>query len=125
MRPILVGLALGWTFATAFAADQQILGRQLLVQAPSTPEKRRIAGDAREWPSPNTVVGDPTGRGATLTIRVDGENPTEQTFPLPQGLNRNGKWFWSGNSSNGFRYKDAKGEQGPVTSVKIRKTSNF
>lgn len=125
MRPILVGFALGWMLATAFAADQQILGRQLLVQAPSTPEKRRIAGDAREWPTSNSVVGDPTVYGATLTIRVDGANPTEQTFPLPQRMNRSGKWFWAGNSSNGFRYKDAKGEQGPVSSVKIRKTSNF
>src|SRR5947207_15689547 len=85
MRPILVALALGLNLTTAFAADQPILGRRLVVKSPSRPEKRRVTTDALEWPSPNSVVGDPTVAGATLTIRLDGDNPTEQTFPLPQG----------------------------------------
>src|SRR5207302_10412009 len=59
MRSILIVLALGLPLTTAFAADQFILGRQLLVQAPTTPDKRRVAVDAREWPSPNSVVGNP------------------------------------------------------------------
>ena len=124
MRPILAAVALGLNLTTAFAADQPILGRQLLVKDPGRPEKRRMAGDAREWPSPNPLVGDPTTAGATLTIRVDGDNPTEQTFPLPQGTNLNGRPFWTGSSMVGFRYKDVKGEQGPVGSVRITRTSS-
>jgi hypothetical protein len=124
MRPILVALALGLKLTTAFAADQWIVGRQLLVQAPSRPDRRRVAVDAMEWGSPDSVVGEPTVAGATLTIRADGDNPTQQTFPLPQGTALNGKPFWAGSSTKGFKYKDPKGEQGPVGSVQIRKTSS-
>ena len=82
-----------------------------------------LAGEARGMTSPNPLVGVPTVAGATLTIRVDGDNPTEQTFPLPQGADSSGRPFWVG-SVDGFRYKDRKGEQGPVSSVEIRKTSS-
>src|ERR1051325_2380035 len=124
MRPILVALTLGWTLTTALAADQWIAGRQLLVRDPGRPDRRRVAGEAREWGDPTSAGGDPTVAGATLTIRADGDNPTEQTFPLPQGTDPNGKPLWAGSSTDGFRYRDPKGQQGPVSSVEIRKASS-
>src|ERR1041384_7842049 len=124
MRRILVALALGVSVTSVLAADQTILGKRLLVKDPSTPDKRRITGDAREWPSPNEVVGNPTLAGATLTIRVDGDHPSEQTFPLPQGRTLGGKPFWTGTSTDNYKYKDAKGEQGPVGAVQIRRSTS-
>jgi hypothetical protein len=67
-------------------------------------------------------VGDPTADGATLTVRAEGETPSEQTFELPQGTNAKGKPFWSGDATKGFKYKDAKGENGPVTAAAIKKS---
>src|SRR5213083_1338810 len=100
MTRILLSLLLGATIASA--ADQTILGTQLLVKNPSTPEKRTVAGKAKESGSPDTIVGDPTANGATLTVRADGTNPTQQTFALPQGTNGKGKPFWSGDATKGF-----------------------
>ena len=70
MTRILLSLLLGATIASA--ADQTILGSQLLVKNPSTPEKRTVVGKAKESASPNTIVGDPTLNGATLTVRAEG-----------------------------------------------------
>src|SRR4029453_15025106 len=88
MRRIVLGLLLGTTVAQA--ADQTILGSKLLVKNPSTAEKRQVSGSAKEKASPDTLVGDPTVNGATLTVRAEGATPTEQTFPLPQGSNAKG-----------------------------------
>src|SRR5262249_5839794 len=113
----------GSNLTAAFGADQWILGKQLRIQAPGSPESRRVAGDAREYGSSNTVVGDPTVAGATLAIRADGDDPTQQTLPLPQGADPSGRRFWTGSSITGFKYKDSKGAQGPVGSVQIRETT--
>src|SRR5690242_1042339 len=107
--PMLVALALGWNLTAALGADQWILGKQLRVQDPGSPESRHVTGDAREYGSSNTVVGDPTVAGATLTIRADGDDPTQQTFPLPQATDASGRLYWTGNSVVGFKYKDSKG----------------
>src|SRR5262245_54908298 len=100
MTRILVSFLLGTTLA--YAADQTILGTQLVVKDPSTPAKRTIVGMAKESASPNTIVGDPTVDGATLTVRAEGMNPTQQTFALPQGTNGKGKSFWTGDAVAGF-----------------------
>jgi hypothetical protein len=109
----------------AHATDQTILGNVLQVKNPSTAGKRKIIGKAKEAGSPNTIVGNPTVGGATLTVRADGNTPTTQTFTLPQGISgMTGKSFWSGDALGGFKYKDAKGENTAVKSVLIRKNGS-
>lgn len=66
MRGISWALLLGATLA--YAADQAILGNQLLVKNPSTPDKRKVTAEAKEKASANTLVGDPTIGGATRTV---------------------------------------------------------
>src|SRR5262245_40474942 len=122
VRQLFVALVLGLVATSALADDQEILGNQFLVKDPSTADKRSFTGKAKELHSPNPIPGDPTAAGATLTVRADGDNPTADTFPLPQGTALNGKPFWSGSAAKGFKYKDGKGEQGPISSVRIKKT---
>jgi imidazolonepropionase-like amidohydrolase len=105
----------------AFAADQTILGNRLMVKNPGAPTKRTILAIAKEKASPNTIVGVPTAGGATLTIAVDGDTPSRQTFELPAGPSATtGKSFWSGSGSKGFKYKDVKGENGPVKLAQLK-----
>jgi len=106
----------------AYAADQTILGTKLLVKNPGADSKRQIIGAAKEKRSENTIVGDPTTAGAILTVSVDGATPGEQTFVLPQCAHANGKLAWTGTTSTGFKYKDPKGEHGPVKLAQIKKT---
>lgn len=120
MTHVLLALLLGAT--VVHAADQTILGTQLLVKDPSTAEKRKVIGKAKEKASPDTLVGDPTVDGATLTVRAEGATSTEQSFALPQGTSTKGKPFWTGSATAGFKYKDPKGENGPVKLAKIKKS---
>lgn len=103
------------------AADQTVLGSKLSVQdsVPSTPEKRKVSYAAKEKETDNTIVGDPVANGATLTIHLTGGAVAGQTFNLPTGTSLAGKPFWSGDAVKGFKYKDAKGENGPVASVQM------
>jgi len=107
----------------AHAAEQTILASQLVVRNPSTPDRRKVVARARERASPNTLVGDPVSSGASLTIALRGATPSAQTYALPAGTSvPTGKPFWSGDAADGFRYRDAKGENGPVRAALIRKT---
>jgi hypothetical protein len=107
----------------AYAADQTILGNSLTVRNPSTPEKRKIVGKAKEPNSPNTIVGDPTMNGGSLTVTANGGSPSSQIFNLPQGVSgMTGRPFWSGTATQGFKYKDPKGENGAVKRAAIKKT---
>jgi hypothetical protein len=105
------------------AAEQTILGKQLKVKDSGVPEKRKVAIKAKEAASSNTIVGDPTVGGATLTVDIIGTATTRQTFTLPIGLDAKGKPFWSGDVVKGFKYKDKKGANGPVKAVQIKKSS--
>src|SRR5262250_833085 len=98
MRLGIVALLFTLGATIALAADQQILGNQLLVKDPSTADHRSFVGKAKEILSPNTLVGDPTVDGATLTVRAEGDNPNTQTFSLPQNMGLSGKPFWSGDA---------------------------
>ena len=129
----LVALAGGIAFAAslAYAADQTILGKALTVKDPTAgvdPTKRSIKGSAKEKGSSATLVGDPTlagsSGGAFLDIFAFGTHPTSQRFRLDQKVSSTGKPFWSKLGSTGFKYKDTKGEQGPVKSVLIKKSPN-
>lgn len=123
---VLCGLA--WS-DVARAADQTILGQRLSItdRVAADPSKRKITIAARERASSNTITGDPTiaghGGGGLLHLIVEGENATNAVFALPQGTNRNGRPFWKV-VAGGFRYADPRGENGPVTSLVIRKSNN-
>ena len=107
--------------AATFAADQTILGNKLTVQDKSTPDKRKVKVTAKEKLSPNTLVGDPVANGATLPIRLTGGPLYGVTFNLPTGTSvMTGKPFWSGDAIKGFKYKDKKGENGPVGTAQIK-----
>lgn len=82
-----------WTLAAAFAAlvpagawaaDQLVLGKILLVKDPVPPDptERKIKLMGKESGSPNTIEGDPTVGGATLRIIANGGTSTDQTFVM-------------------------------------------
>jgi len=107
----------------AFAADQTILGNQLVVKNPTgLATKRAVSGSAKEKASANTIVGDPRTSGGVLEIMVNGGAASAQRFVLPQGTSGTGKPFWSA-SGTGYQYRDSKGQNGPVTGVKIARSS--
>ncbi len=117
--------AVGLLAGPALSADQTILGKSISVKAkPGDPSKTKIKGSASEKDSPNTLVGDPTvagsAGGAILTIFANGGTSTVQSFTLAQGTSSTGKPFWSGDAAKGFKYKDAKGDQGAVKSLQIK-----
>jgi hypothetical protein len=107
----------------AYAADQTILGNSITVKNPSTPDKRKVTGKAKEKGSSNTIVGNPTTLGGSLTVSAGGGTPSSQIFALPQGTSGiTGKQFWTGDAIKGFKYKDPKGENGAVKVAQIKKT---
>lgn len=132
----LVALAGGIAFAAglAYAADQTILGKSLTVKDPTQgadASKRSIKGSAKEKGTSGTLVGNPTlagtAGGAFLDIFANGTHPTSQRFPLPQGTSTTGKQFWTAVGSptpTAYKYKDPKGDQGPVKSAIIKRTAS-
>ena len=69
-----------------YAADQTILGSSFQVKNPSTEYKKKVQVKAREKASPNTIVGNPTVSGATLSVRADGaahDSESQQIITLP------------------------------------------
>src|SRR5215468_6588110 len=102
--------------ATTRANEQTVRGFQLSVKNPSTPEKRKIGLSAKEVASDDTLAGDPVANGATLTIRLTGGTIDGDTYTLATGTSpTTGKPFWSGDAAKGFKYKDPKGDNGPVS----------
>jgi hypothetical protein len=115
----------------AFAAEQTILGRSLTVKDPKPgvdATKRRIASASKEKGSSATIVGDPTlagsAGGAILQVFAFGATSSNQSFVLPQGTSSTGKPFWTATDTNGpgFKYKDPRGENGPVESVRLKRS---
>lgn len=97
--------------APAQAADQTILGRLLLIKDPAPnaspdPTKRKIKIVGKEYPSLNTIVGDPTVGGATLRVVANGMTNYDQTFSMPAA-------GWSGVPGEVLKYSDY-GVYGPV-----------
>ena len=124
-RKLMLGSIVVFAAGLAYAADQQIQGNSLTVKNPSTPDKRKITGKGKEKTSPNTINGNPTTLGGSVTISAGGGSPSAQLFPLPQGTSGiTGKPFWSGDAVKGFKYKDSKGENGAVKSAQIKKTAS-
>src|SRR5262249_5685504 len=94
-------------------------------QKPGDATSRKVTGVAREKNAPDTLVGDPTkagsAGGAILQVVALGPNSSNQCFILPQGT-CGGKPCWKAAGSTGFKYKDPKGDQGPVKSVSIKRS---
>jgi hypothetical protein len=106
----------------AHAGDQTVLGNQLSIKAGSS---TKIVVKAKETATDNTINGDPTAHGATLTVSANGGTSTIQTFNLPAGTSpMTSKPFWSGDATKGYKYKDPKGENGPVKTAQIKKTAS-
>jgi len=119
-RLLLLGFLVVPLLSVAHADDQTIRGSTLIVKDSGTPTKRKITVKAKETASDDTLVGAPTTSGATVTISADGFMPSSQTFTLPAGLNAKQKPFWTGDAAKGFKYKDGKGENGPVKSAQVK-----
>lgn len=121
---VLVAVALGAT--SAWAADQTILGRQLVVRDPRSddPSRRTVIAVAKDTAGTATLVGDPTAGGARLELIANGTQASAQVFPLPQGTAANGKPFWTATGPSSYRYKDIDGEQGPVRLVRVSRGRN-
>ena len=125
-RKLALGSLLVFVGGLAHAADQTILGSSFQVKNPGAIEKRKVGAKAKEKPSSNTIVGNPTVAGGTLVITANGTTPSTQAFALPQGVSPStGKNFWSGDAVKGFKYKDPKGDNGPVKGASIKKTGSL
>lgn len=96
---------------------QKILGKQIQIKdaKPSDPTKRKLIGKGKEVNSLDTLVGDPTVAGATLSFFANGTISSRQTFALPSTL-------WSAAGTTGFKYRDPTGSVGPTKVVLIKKT---
>jgi len=120
LAALLLGLPL-----SSHAADQTVLGNQLLVKDNLAPNGRKIVVKAKEVGSDDSIVGDPVANGATLTVFAYGGTSTSQTFTLATGTSTTtGKPFWSGTAADGYKYKDPHGENSPVKQAAIKKTSS-
>jgi hypothetical protein len=102
----------------AYTADQTILGRVLtLKNKQDNPNQRRAIGRAKEKDSVNTIVGNPTVGGATLTVAANGATPSAQTFTLPAA-------GWVALGATGYKYKDPSGTFGAVKRAIVKRASN-
>jgi hypothetical protein len=122
-RRLALAALLVFTGGIAHAATQTILGSAFIAKNPSTPDRREVIGKAKEPGSPNTLIGNPVALGGTLTVSASGGSPSSQVFVLPQGTNFAGKPFWTGDVLKGFKYKDGRGENSAVKTLKIKRSA--
>jgi endonuclease/exonuclease/phosphatase family metal-dependent hydrolase len=126
-RAALAALLVSTLGGPALAADRTIAGKRLTVVDPDAGDssRRSVTATAREDDSPESVAGDPTLAlgmgGAVLELVANGANPSWQLFGLAQGVSSSGRPFWRPVPAGGYRYRDRRGEQGPVRAVRIGK----
>ena len=117
---LLLGFLVLPALPVAHASDQIVHGFTLVVKNPGAAAKRKVTLKAKETATDNTLVGDPTVGGATVTVTLDGASPSAQAFTLPAGVSpTTQKPFWSGDAVKGFEYKDPKGDNGAVKRAQI------
>lgn len=104
----------------AHAADQTILGTDLVVSNPGTPDQRKVSVRAKEVGT-DGIVGSAFANGASVTVTAVGDTTNAETYDLPAGTSAAGKPFWTRTAGQGFKYRDARGENGPVTSALIQR----
>jgi hypothetical protein len=96
----------------------EIKGKRILLKdsRPNVDETgRRLILSAKSTGTP-PLTGNPVADGAILNVSAAGVLPTEQTFNLP-GAN------WEALGGAGFRYTDASGANGPITTVLLKRSS--
>jgi hypothetical protein len=115
------------TVALSSAAEQTILGKQMLVKDPLpgvNPSKRVFAMKAYEKLSTNTVVGDPLANGATVQVIVNGGSSTSQAFLLPAGpppISTGPGWIIKSKPGVAYlKYTDKNGEASAITQLTIK-----
>lgn len=108
----------------AAASEQTVVGAVLTVRDPGLSTGRMVSAAAVERGSANTIVGNPLTAGGVLEILANGANSSGQTFSLPQGTSSAGKRYWTAIGARGYQYRDPRGENGPVKSAQIQKTSS-
>lgn len=90
----------------AVGADATILGKAMIITATDAAEDARtVTVRAREAASNVASIANPMATGATLTIIVDGTQPSAQSFVLPAA-------GWTA-IPGGYRYRVAKSVAGP------------
>ncbi|MFN8544704.1 MAG: hypothetical protein U0807_10960 [Candidatus Binatia bacterium] len=125
MRRLLLSALLMSSFPMAVhAANQTVLGNQLVVKDGGVAAKRKIVVVAKELATDDSILGNPVTSGAAITITANGTTPAMQTFQMPAGTSLAGKAFWSGDAVKGFKYKDALGENGPVKGAQVKKAGS-
>src|SRR5262245_2720015 len=110
MRRTATVATLGMVIGLAYAADQTILGKKEVKRdrrSGVATARRKLFGQGLAEESTNTIMGDPTVGGATLTFLANGATSSQQAFDLPAA-------HWSTFGTTGFRYDDATGMSGPV-----------
>jgi predicted esterase len=118
---LLLGFLALLALPDARAAEQTVRGNTLVIKDSGTPAKRKITVKAKETASDDSLVGDPTTGGASITVIAEGATPSSQTFPLPAGTSpTTQKSFWAGDPVKGFTYRDPKRENGPVRTAQIK-----
>jgi poly(3-hydroxybutyrate) depolymerase len=120
-RLLLAALLVLPALSAARAADQLVLGSQLVVKNPGTPDRRKVTVKAKEKASDDTIVGNLVADGGTIAITLEGGTPSDATYLLPAGTSAStGKPFWTGDAAKGFKYRDSKGENGPVKVAQVK-----
>jgi hypothetical protein len=111
------GLMLGTALlvgAPAHAASQTILGKKLIIKDAGSPTTRKIVASAKEFSSPDTVVGDPVANGGSLRVVAYGGTPSDETFALPAA-------GWKAIGTTGFKFLGTLVPGQPVKKVIIKK----
>src|SRR5262245_44533865 len=123
-RLLVVGSFVLCVLPLARAAEQTVLGNALIIRNPGSPTKQKVSASGKESPGGASLVGDPTANGAVVTITANGATPSEETYTLPVGTSATtGKPFWTGDPTRGFKYRDPRGENGPVKNAQITRSS--
>jgi len=116
---MLVGL-LAYGLGTAWAADQLVLGKLMLINdpVPGQADSPLVKVFAKESGGP-TIVGDPAVGGATLRVIANGGTPSDETFNLPSS-----GWTAKTNSAGlvYYKYRTDKVLGNPVRSAFIKRT---
>ena len=78
---LLLGFLVLPALPVAHASDQIVHGLTLVVKNPGAAAKRKVTLKAKETATDNTLVGDPTVGGATVTVTLDGASPRSAGKP--------------------------------------------
>jgi hypothetical protein len=108
----------------AFAADQQLVGKKLLIVNKSTPGKSTLVILSKDPTIVKTAaggLGDPILHGGKVRVITSG---TDTTFAVPGGGATDGVWF-TNNAGDLWKYKKGDGTAGDACKVVIVKNAKL